>query len=112
MHRGVVLVTVRSIVALAAAGVIAVSAHADPTVAPKDEGRPASAQSAPQSGFKQDVKRAWSETRANIHRAGREIRDSARSAGRATGEAFRSGWRKVKQTFAGTPEPAKPGDAS
>jgi hypothetical protein len=108
-----VVIAIRSIVGLAAAAVFAVAAYAEPTVTQKDEDRPAASQSAPASGgFKQDVKRAWSDTRANIHRAGREIRDGARSAGRATGEAFRSGWRKVKQTFASTPEPAKPGGAS
>ena len=107
------MIGIRSIVGLAAAAVFAVAAYAEPTVTQKDEDRPAASQSEPASGaFKQDVKRAWSDTRANIHRAGREIRDGARSAGRATGEAFRSGWRKVKQTFAGTPEPAKPGGAS
>ena len=101
------MIDIRSIVALAATAVFAVAAHAEPTVTPKDDGRPAATESAPPSGgFKQDVKRAWSETRANVHRAGREIRDGARSAGRATGDAFRSGWRKVKESFAGTPEPA------
>jgi hypothetical protein len=64
-----------------------------------------------EGGFKQDVKRAWSDTRAGVHRAGRDIRDGARSAGHATGEAFRSGWRKVKESFAGAPEPARPGGA-
>ena len=107
-----VVIDIRSIVAIAAAALFAVAAQAEPTVAQKNEDRPAASQPAPQSGgFKQDVKRAWSETRANIHRAGREIRDGARSAGRATGEAFRSGWRKVKDSFAGTPEPARPGGA-
>jgi len=99
------LIDIPSIVALAAAALFAVAAQAEPTVAQKKEDRPAASQPAPQSsGFKQDVKRAWSDTRAGIHRAGREIRDSARSAGRATGEAFRSGWRKVKESFAGTPQ--------
>lgn len=99
------MIGMRSIVALAAAAVVAVAAHAEPTMTEKKEDRPAAAQSAPASGgFKQDVKRAWSDTRANVHRAGREIRDGARAAGRATGEAFRSGWRKVKESFAGAPE--------
>jgi hypothetical protein len=99
------VIDIRSIVALAAAALFAVAAQAEPTVAQKNEDRPAASQPAPQSsGFKHDVKRAWSDTRAGIHRAGREIRDSARSAGRATGEAFRSGWRKVKESFAGTPQ--------
>lgn len=97
------MIDIRSIVAIAAAAVFAVTAQAEPTVARKNEDRPAASQPAPQSGgLKQDVKRAWSETRANVHRAGREIRDGARSAGRATGEAFRSAWRKVKDGFAGT----------
>jgi hypothetical protein len=105
------VIGMRSVVALAAAAFLAAAAHAEPNVAGKGD-PPAAAQAAPQSGgFKQDVKRAWSDTRAGIHRAGREIRDGTRSAGRATGEAFRSGWRKVKETFAGTPEPAKPGGA-
>ena len=91
----------RSIVALAAA---TIAAQAEPTVTGQSEDRPAATQPAPQSGFKQDVKRAWSDTRAGIHRAGREIRDGVRSAGRATGEAFRSGWRKVKESFAGAPQ--------
>jgi len=105
-----VVIDIRSIVAIAAAALFAVAAQAEPTVAQKNEDRPAASQPAPQSGgFKQDVKRGWSDTRASIHRAGRDIRDGARSAGRATGEAFRSGWRKVKETFAGTPEPARPG---
>jgi hypothetical protein len=99
------VIDIRSIVALAAAALFAVAAQAEPTVAQKGEDRPAASQPAPQSGgFKQDVKRAWRETRANIHQAGREIRDGARSAGRATGDAFRSGWRKVKESFAGTPQ--------
>ena len=106
------MIDIRSIVAIAAAALFAVAAQAEPTVAQKNEDRPAASQSAPQSGgFKQDVKRAWSDTRADIHRAGREIRDGARLAGRATGQAFRSGWRKVKESFAGAPEPAKPGGA-
>jgi hypothetical protein len=96
---------IRSIVAIAAAALFAVAAHAEPSVAQKNEDRPAASQPAPQSaGFKQDMKRAWSDTRAGIHRAGRGIRDSARSAGRATADAFRSGWRKVKESFAGTPQ--------
>ena len=107
-----VVIDIRSIAAIAAAALFAIAAQAEPTVAQKNEDRPAASQPAPQSaGFKQDVKRAWSDTRAGIHRAGRDIRDGARSAGRATGEAFRSGWRKVKETFAGTPEPARPGGA-
>ena len=105
------MIGIRSIVALAAAAVFAIAAQAEPTVTGRSEDRPAASQPAPQSGFKQDVKRAWSDTRAGIHRAGREIRDGVRSAGRATGEAFRSGWRKVKESFAGAPEPAKPGGA-
>ncbi len=106
------MIDIRSIVAIAAAALFAVAAQAEPTVAQKNEDRPAANQPVPQSGgFKQDVKRAWSDTRANIHRAGREIRDGARSAGRATGDAFRSGWRKVKEGFAGPPEPARPAGA-
>ena len=106
------MIDLRSIVAIAVAALLAVAAQAEPTVAQKGEDRPAASEPAPRSGgFKQDVKRAWSETRANIHRAGREIRDGARSAGRATGDAFRSGWRKVKESFAGTPEPARPAGA-
>ena len=107
------MIAIRSVVALGAAALFAVAVHAEPTVAQKDEDRPAASQPAPQpAGFKQDVKRAWSDTRAGIHRTGREIRDGTRAAGRATADAFRSGWRKVKQTFAGPPEPAKPGGAS
>lgn len=103
------MIDIRSIAAVAAAAVLAAAAHAEPDVARKDE-RPAATQSSPQSGgIKQDVKRAWSDTRAGIHRAGRGIRDGARSAGRATAEAFRSGWRKVKESFAGEPAPARPG---
>ena len=110
------MIGLRSIVAIAVAALLAFAAQAEPTVAQKGEDRPAASEPAPPSGgsrqdaggFKQDVKRAWSETRANIHRAGREIRDGARAAGRATGDAFRSGWRKVKESFAGTPEPARP----
>jgi uncharacterized membrane protein len=95
----------RLIVALVAAASFAAGANAEPTVDRKGEDRPVAAQPAPSSGgFKQDVKRAWSETRANAHRAGREIRDGARAAGRATADAFRSGWRRVKESFAGTPE--------
>jgi len=101
---------IRSIVALAAAALFAVAAQAAPTVTGTSEDQPAASKPAPQSdGFKQDVKRAWSDTRAGIHRTGREIRDGVRSAGRATGEAFRSGWRKVKESFAGAPTPARPG---
>jgi hypothetical protein len=103
---------IRSIVALAAAALFAVAAQAEPITGGNSEDQPTASKSAPQSGgFKQDVKRAWSDTRAGIHRTGREIRDGVRSAGRATGEAFRSGWRKVKESFAGTPEPARPGGA-
>lgn len=106
------MIDIRSIVALAAAALFAVAAHAEPAVARKNEDRPAASQPTPEPvGFKQDVKRTWSETRANIHRAGREIRDGTRSAARATGDAFRSGWRKMKESFAGTPEPARPGGA-
>jgi hypothetical protein len=106
------VIDIRSIVAIATAALFTVAAHADPAVAQKNEDRPTASQPLPQSGgFKQEVKRAWSDTRAGIHRTGREIRDGARSAGRATGDAFRSGWRKVKETFAGAPEPAKPGGA-
>jgi hypothetical protein len=107
-----VVIDIRSTVAIAAAALFAVAAQAEPTVAQKNEDRPAASQPAPHSGgFKQDVKRAWSDTRAGIHRTGRDIRDGARSAGRATGDAFRSGWRKVKESFAGTPEPARPSGA-
>jgi hypothetical protein len=102
------VIDIRSVAALAAAAVLAVTAHAEPNAAQKEEPAPV-AQRAPSGGFKQDVKRAWSDTRAGIHRAGRELRDGVRSAGRATGDAFRSGWRKVKETFAGEPAPAKPG---
>jgi len=104
------VIGIRTFVVLAAAAILglgtSLGAHAEPTVDRKSEDRPAAAQS---GGFKQDVKRAWSETRANAHRAGREIRDGARAAGRATADAFRSGWRKVKEGFAGTPERAGPG---
>ena len=99
-----VVIDIRSIVALAAAALFTIAAQAEPAATGKSEDRPAATQRAPQSGFKQDVKRAWSDTRAGIHRAGREIRDGLRSAGRATGEAFRSGWRKVKESFAGAPQ--------
>jgi hypothetical protein len=106
------VIDLRSIAAIAAAALLAFAAQAEPTVAQKGEDRPAATDPAAGSGgLKQDVKRAWSETRANIHRAGREIRDGARSAGRATGAAFRSGWRKVKESFAGAPEPARPAGA-
>ena len=54
-------------------------------------------------GFKQDVKRAWSDTRAGIHRAGCEIGEGARSFGRATRDAFRSGWLKVQESYTGEP---------
>jgi hypothetical protein len=106
------VIAIRSIVALAAAALFAVTAQAEPVTGAKSEDQPAASKPAPQSGgFKQDVKHAWSDTRAGIHRTGREIRDGVRSAGRATGDAFRSGWRKVKETFAGAPAPAKPSGA-
>jgi len=98
------VIGIRSIVALAAAALFAIAPRAEPTVIQKSGDPPAATQPAPQAGLKQDVKRAWSETRAGIHRTGREIRDGVRSAGRATGEAFRSGWRKVKESFAGAPQ--------
>jgi hypothetical protein len=98
------VIDIRSIVALVAAASFAVAVHAEPSVAQKNDDRPAASQPAQSGGFKQEVKRAWSDTRAGIHRAGRGIRDGARSAGRATGEAFRSGWRKVKESFAGAPQ--------
>jgi hypothetical protein len=98
--------SIRSIVALAAAASFAVAAYAEPAVAEKKDERPAASQPAHAGGFKQEVKRAWSDTRAGIHRAGREIRDGAKAAGHSTAEAFRSGWRKVKESFAGTPQRA------
>jgi hypothetical protein len=114
LERGNVVTRIGSIVALAAAALFAVAAQGEPITGGKSEDQPAASSPAhaPQSGgFKQDVKRAWSDARAGIHRTGREIRDGVRSAGRATGETFRSGWRKVKESFAGAPEPAKPGSA-
>ena len=101
------MIPIRSIVALAAAAsLFALAAQAEPAVAEKKDERPAASQPAQSGGFKQDVKRTWSDTRAGIHRAGREIRDGAKAAGRATADAFRSGWRKVKESFAGTPQRA------
>lgn len=99
------MITIRSIAALAAAALFAVSAQAEPITGGKSEDQPAASKPAPQSGgFKQDVKRAWSDTRAGIHRTGREMREGVHSAGRATGDAFRSGWRKLKESFAGAPQ--------
>lgn len=103
VHEEDTVIDIRSFIALALAASLAVAAHAEPAVARKAD-EPAASQPAQSGGFKQDVKRTWKETRANIHRAGREIRDGARAAGRATAEAFRSGWRKVKESFAGTPQ--------
>ncbi|HTO47033.1 MAG TPA: hypothetical protein VML91_05290 [Burkholderiales bacterium] len=100
------MIRLGSIVALAAAVLLAAAVQAEPITGGNSDDR-AATEPAPRSGsFKQEVKRAWSDTRAGIHRTGRELRDGVRSAGRATAEAFRSGWRKVKESFAGAPEPA------
>ncbi len=98
----------RNVVAALAAALFAASAAwAEPNTAGRESASTQAAEPAKDSGsrgFKQDVKRAWSDTRAGIHRAGREVGQGARSFGRATRDAFRSGWRKVKESFAGAPD--------
>jgi hypothetical protein len=119
------MLRLRALVVLAAAAILAANAYAE-AVAPKDGARgdatkaaePAK-QSGSQSGeggstvapagVKDDLKEAWSNTRAGLYRFGLDIRDGARRFGRATRDAFQTGWRKVRGAFAGSSEREAPG---